>query len=208
MPQPEILLIYLFLVRLLTAFLVLTLYAKNRSMVNLAFFISTTAYALSSAFLVFSDYIPEFGALAGIFAVLGIFFILATVMSLVYKIKPSVQHVFSAVLIIFIIVGASFNNNISRFIVLSSQALIVILSLIAVLIKKARFKETLGVSFRWLLSSLISGNIVIGIHLANLLLGGKLDILPDVFTFITSLMLAVFFVQLEFISQNKKIVKV
>jgi PAS domain S-box-containing protein len=205
MQQPDILLIFLFLVRLITAFLVLTLYLKEKSRTHLAFFMANSTYALSTLFLVLADYYPVFGALAGIFAVIGIFAILASILNMVYKIKTQNLHISTFILLIIVVIGVLFNNDISKLIVLSLQALIVILSLIALLVRKSDFKKTLGVSFNWLFGSLVSGNIVIAVHIANQVLDGKLDILPNVFTFLTSLMLAIFFVQLEFITQNIKI---
>ncbi|MBN2883199.1 MAG: hypothetical protein JXN10_06695, partial [Clostridia bacterium] len=201
MQQPDILLIFLFLVRLITAFLVLTLYLKDKSRTHLAFFMSTSTYALATLFLVLSDYYPVFGGLAGIFAVLGIFAILISILNLVYRFKTRNIHISNFILLVIVVTGAFFNNYISTMVALSIQALIVILSLIALLNRKSDFKKVLGVSFNWLLAALISGNIVIAVHIANLVLNDKLNILPNVFTFLTSLMLAIFFVQLEIITQ-------
>ncbi|MBN1624578.1 MAG: PAS domain S-box protein [Clostridia bacterium] len=205
MQQPDILLIFLFLVRLITAFLVLTLYLKDKSRTHLAFFMSTSTYALATLFLVLSDYYPVFGGLAGIFAVLGIFAILISILNLVYRFKTRNIHISNFILLVIVVTGAFFNNYISTMVALSIQALIVILSLIALLNRKSDFKKVLGVSFNWLLAALISGNIVIAVHIANLVLNDKLNILPNVFTFLTSLMLAIFFVQLEIITQNRKV---
>ncbi|HPJ22747.1 MAG TPA: histidine kinase dimerization/phospho-acceptor domain-containing protein, partial [Clostridia bacterium] len=205
MQLPDILLIYLFLVRLVTATLVFTMYLKNRSMINLSLFIATSAYAVSAVFLILADYIGVFDVLAGIFAVLGIFFILLSILNLVYGFKLINLHIFSIFLCLVVIAAASFNNDFSRISVLAIQAFIVIFSLIALLISNRRFCDVLGVSFRWLLASLIFGNLAIAVHVINLLPGSNLDYLPKVLTFLTSLMLAVFFVQLEFITQNKRI---
>ena len=205
MQHPDILLIYLFLVRLVTSSLVLVMYLKNRSMINLSLFIATSAYAISAVFLVLADYINAFDVLAGIFAVLGIFFILLSILNLVYRFKLLNLHILSIILCVVVIAVTLFNNDFSRIAVLAVQALIVIFALIALLVRNRRFREALGVSYRWLLASMVFGNLAIAVHIVNFLPESNLDLMPKVLTFLTSLMLAVFFVQLEFITQNKKI---
>jgi len=205
--QSDFLLFYLFLVRITAAFLVLSIFRLKRSRIYLTLFLATTIYALSPFFMILSDSHNVFGLLSGISAALGIFFILTAILNLEYKIKPIFLYSASITAVALITIFSITNNELSEVIVLSLQAVTVILSLIAVLVRKKHFKKRLDKSYNWFLAALITGNLVIGVHLVNIALPFNVSFIPTSLTFLTSLILAIFFVQLEYSIQSNKIRK-
>lgn len=73
--------------------------------------------------------------------------------------------------------------------------------------KRNEFKSFLGANYGWLLGVLFTGTLVLGVYLFSALVNINTDAISHLLTFITSLMIGVFFIQFEFITQNRQIEK-
>lgn len=199
--------IYLFLVRLVTTLLVGKLYLNKKTKTNFALVIASLIYALSAALRVYADYSTYIGTISGIFAIIGLSFIMAYVLGLVYSIslnKLAVMNILVCASIFVLSLTYYFAASISVFV---SQTLILVLSLIAISKKRLEFKSFLSVNYYWLLGVLFTGLLVLGVYLFSSLSKINTDVISHLLTFITSLMLSVFFVQFEYITQNRQIEK-
>lgn len=199
--------IYLFLVRLVTTLLVGKLYLNKKTKTNFALVIASLIYALSAALRVYADYSSYIGTISGIFAIIGLSFIMAYVLGLVYSIslnKLAVMNILVCASIFVLSLTYYFAASISVFV---SQTLILVLSLIAISKKRLEFKSFLSVNYYWLLGVLFTGLLVLGVYLFSSLSKINTDVISHLLTFITSLMLSVFFVQFEYITQNRQIEK-
>jgi len=79
--------IYLFLVRIVTTLLIGKLYISNRTKPTLALVIASFIYALAAILRTSTDYSPYIGTISGVFAIIGLSFILAFVLNSVYSIS-------------------------------------------------------------------------------------------------------------------------
>lgn len=197
--------IYLALIRFITLLFFVNIYLNNKTKTNLILVISITIYSLAAVFLIFVNYNIYFGALAGIFAIIGVGFIIASVLNFVYKISFKILFFIGGIISVLIVVVNMFSTDIASILIYLFQALILIIGLIASFIKIREFNVILGSSKYCYYGTLITGNLVIGISIINVLIGFKLSMYTQILTFLTSLLLAFFFIQLDGINKSRLI---
>ncbi|MBN2853142.1 MAG: hypothetical protein JXQ23_10450 [Clostridia bacterium] len=193
--------LYLTIIRSVIMVLIIDFYKNNRTRPNLFLVIGWMSYALSSGFRIFSVSVSYLGIISAILALYGVIMIATGFLEHFIKIKTSrINFLFITVAVIITITNF-LNVQAASLMTYGIQSVFLLLLLVFSIVKRTQIKNKAKQIRIWLLSALISGNLLTVFFIIDIYSKKNLVLFTDSFSILVSLLAGFFFVHLEYVNK-------